>query len=168
MVKGLHQRIAKDSGRNLRRALLMYEAVHAQKYASPSLSPKRKIKIKLLIIASSEKVTDSTPIPPADWEALIAQVAKEIMEEHSPARILQVRSKLYDLLTHCIPPTTILRTLTFKLLPMIDDPLKGEVIQWSAFYEHRIKTGTKVIFHLEAFVAKFMRVYEMYLMSMDM
>lgn len=116
----------------------------------------------------SEKVTDSTPIPPADWEALIGQIAKEIMDEHTPARILQVRSKLYDLLTHCIPPTTILKTLTFKLLAMIDDGLKGDVIKWSAFYEHRIKTGTKVIFHLEAFVAKFMRIFEMYLMSMDM
>lgn len=31
VVKGLHQRIAEESGRNLRRALLMYEAVHAQK-----------------------------------------------------------------------------------------------------------------------------------------
>ncbi|KAK0766954.1 hypothetical protein N5P37_000684, partial [Trichoderma harzianum] len=146
VVKGLHQRIAEESGRNLRRALLMYEAVHAQ----------------------NEKVTDSTPIPPADWEALVGQIAKEIIEEHTPARILQVRAKLYDLLTHCIPPTTILKTLTFKLLGLIDDGLKGEVIKWSAFYEHRIKTGTKVIFHLEAFVAKFMRILEMYLMSMDM
>jgi replication factor C subunit 3/5 len=32
-VPSLNERIAKDSGRNLRRALLMYEAVHAQKYA---------------------------------------------------------------------------------------------------------------------------------------
>lgn len=31
VVNGLHQRIAEESGRNLRRALLMYEAVHAQK-----------------------------------------------------------------------------------------------------------------------------------------
>ncbi|KAJ4137843.1 Replication factor C (RF-C) subunit [Fusarium equiseti] len=146
VVQGLHQRIAEESGRNLRRALLMYEAVHAQ----------------------NEKVTDSTPIPPADWEALIGQIAKEIYEEHTPARILQVRSKLYDLLTHCIPPTTILKTLAFKLIALVDDGLKGEVIQWAAFYEHRIKTGTKVIFHLEAFVAKFMRIVEMYLMSMDM
>ncbi|CVK84073.1 probable replication factor C 38K chain [Fusarium mangiferae] len=146
VVEGLHKRIAEESGRNLRRALLMYEAVHAQ----------------------NEKVTDSTAIPPADWEALIGQIAKEILEEHSPARILQVRSKLYDLLTHCIPPTTILKTLAFKLIALIDDGLKGEVIQWAAFYEHRIKTGTKVIFHLEAFVAKFMRIVEMYLMSMDM
>lgn len=116
----------------------------------------------------SEKVTDSTPIPPPDWEMLIGQIAREIMEEHTPARILQVRAKLYDLLTHCIPPTTILRTLTFKLIPLIDDDLKADVIKWSAFYEHRIKTGTKVIFHLEAFVAKFMRILEMYLMSMDL
>lgn len=116
----------------------------------------------------SEKVTDETAIPPPDWEALIGQIAKEIMDEHSPARILQVRSKLYDLLTHCIPPTTILKTLTFKLLSQIDDDLKWEVVKWSAFYEHRIRTGTKVIFHLEAFVAKFMRIFEMYLMTMEM
>ncbi|TLD33142.1 hypothetical protein PspLS_00857 [Pyricularia sp. CBS 133598] len=141
----LHERIAKESGRNLRRALLMLETVHAQ----------------------NEKVEDNTPIPPPDWEALIGQIAKEIMEEHTPARILQVRAKLYDLLTHCIPPTTILKTLTFKLIPLIDDDLKVEVIKWSAFYEHRIKMGTKVIFHLEAFVAKFMRILEMYLMGMD-
>ena len=31
-AEGLNKRIAKDSGRNLRRALLMFEAVHAQKY----------------------------------------------------------------------------------------------------------------------------------------
>lgn len=34
ICKGLNERIAKESKRNLRRALLMYEAVHAQKYAT--------------------------------------------------------------------------------------------------------------------------------------
>jgi replication factor C subunit 3/5 len=111
-------------------------------------------------------VTDDTPIPPPDWEALIDQIAKQIMAEHTPKRILEVRAQLYDLLTHCIPATVILKTLTFKLVTMIDDNLKAEVIKWSAFYEHRIKTGSKVIFHLEAFVAKFMRILEMYLMGM--
>ena len=116
----------------------------------------------------SEKITDSTPIPPPDWEALITQIAREIIDDRSPARILEVRAKLYDLLTHCIPPTTILKTLTFKLIPLIDDDLKAEIIRWSAFYEHRIRMGSKVIFHLEAFVAKFMRVYETYLMTMEL
>ncbi|EPE30425.1 P-loop containing nucleoside triphosphate hydrolase [Glarea lozoyensis ATCC 20868] len=138
VARELEMRIARESGRNLRRALLMYEAVHAQ----------------------NEKVTNTTPIPPPDWEALLSVIAAEICAEHSPARILQVRAKLYDLLTHCIPPTTILKVLTFKLIPMVDDKLKAEIIRWSAFYEHRVRMGTKVIFHLEAFVAKFMRVVE--------
>lgn len=37
-----------------------------------------------------------------------------------------------------------------------------EIVKWSAFYEHRIRMGNKVIFHLEAFVAKVMRMYEGY------
>jgi replication factor C subunit 3/5 len=37
-VESLNQRIAKDSGRNLRKALLMFEAVHAQKYDSSVFS----------------------------------------------------------------------------------------------------------------------------------
>jgi len=119
------------------------------------------------IHAQNEQVTDDTPIPPPDWEALISVIADEIMAERSPARILQVRARLYDLLTHCIPPTTILKTLTFKLVAKIDDDLKPEVIKWSAFYEHRLKLGSKVIFHLEGFVAKFMRILESYLMGID-
>lgn len=109
----------------------------------------------------SDQITEKTPIPPPDWEALIEVIAKEMIEERSPARILQVRAKLYDLLTHCIPATTILKvcdsydidrkghladpfvqTLTFKLMPKIDDVLKADVVKWSAFYEHRIRNGS--------------------------
>ncbi|KAL4893077.1 cytochrome c oxidase assembly protein CtaG/Cox11-domain-containing protein [Aspergillus ambiguus] len=143
VAPGLNKRIAQESGRNLRRALLMFEAIYAQ----------------------NEKVTDSTTIPPPDWEALIQLMAHEILAERSPARLLQTRARLYDLLTHCIPPTTILKTLTFKLIERVDDALKPEVIRWSAFYEHRVKQGSKVIFHLEAFVAKFMRTYERSVLS---
>jgi replication factor C subunit 3/5 len=61
----------------------------------------------------SDQITGKTPIPPPDWEALIEVIAKEMIEERSPARILQVRAKLYDLLTHCIPATTILKVCGF-------------------------------------------------------
>jgi replication factor C subunit 3/5 len=40
-AEGLNRRIAKESGRNLRRALLMFEAVHAQKYSSSITTPRR-------------------------------------------------------------------------------------------------------------------------------
>jgi replication factor C subunit 3/5 len=144
-IPKLNERIAHESGRNLRRALLMYEAVYAQ----------------------NPEPSEKTPIPPPDWEALIAQVAQDIIAERTPQRILEVRAKLYDLLTHCIPATMILKTLCWKLVERVDDVLKAEVVKWASFYEHRIKLGSKVIFHLEAFVAKFMRVFEMYLMGMD-
>jgi replication factor C subunit 3/5 len=115
-----------------------------------------------LLISHSEKITDTTHIPPPDWEALIEQIARQIVEERSPQRLLQVRASLYDLLSHCIDSTTIIKTLTWKLIPKTDDALKPEVIKWAAFYEHRCKMGAKQIFHLEAFVAKYMRLYERY------
>ncbi|KAF2415413.1 putative DNA replication factor C subunit Rfc5 [Tothia fuscella] len=144
-VEGLNKRIAKESGRNLRKALLMFEAVYAQ----------------------NDNINERTPIPPPDWEALIAQIADEIIAERTPARLLQVRAKYYDLLSHCIPATMVLKTLTFKLIVKVDDELKGEVVKWSAYYEHRIRMGSKVIFHLEAFTAKFMGIYERHLMGME-
>lgn len=141
--EALAERIAKESNRNLRRALLMFEAVYAQ----------------------NEVVTAQTPIPPPDYEALIHQIADELLADHTPQRILAVRAKFYDLLTHCIPATVILKLLTFRLIAKVDDTLKAEVIKWSAFYEHRIHLGSKVIFHLEAFVAKFLRILESFLMG---
>ncbi|PQE24499.1 Replication factor C subunit 5 protein [Rutstroemia sp. NJR-2017a WRK4] len=76
--KGFLERVAKESGRNLRRALLMYESAQAQ----------------------NETITDSTIIPPPDWEALLATIAHSMTVEHTPAQILKIRSQLYDLLTH--------------------------------------------------------------------
>jgi replication factor C subunit 3/5 len=146
-IPALNARIASESGRNLRKALLMLEAVYAQ-YPDPS---------------------EKTPLPPPDWELLIEQIAKDIVRERSPAMILATRAKLYDLLSHCIPATMILKTLTWKLCaaPEVDDSLKAEIVKWASFYEHRVRLGSKVIFHLEAFVAKFMRVFEGYLVGMD-
>lgn len=37
-------------------------------------------------ITISEIVKDDTPIPPPDYEALITQIADEILAEHTPAR----------------------------------------------------------------------------------
>ncbi|KAK4455110.1 P-loop containing nucleoside triphosphate hydrolase protein [Podospora aff. communis PSN243] len=146
VLPGLNKRIAEESKRNLRRALLMFEAVHAQ----------------------NEKVSDSTPIPPPDWEVLLGTMANDIVNDRTPTRILAVRAQLYDLLTHCIPATNIIKTLAFKLVELVDDELKGEVIMFAATYEGRIKEGTKMIFHLEAFVVKIMKMIEEHLMSVDM
>lgn len=49
------------------------------------------------------------PIEKADWEEFILQLAKEIAEEQSPKKLMAVRAKLYELLSHCIPPELIIR-----------------------------------------------------------
>ena len=72
---------------------------------------------------------------------------------------------LYDLLTNCIPSDVIMRVLVRELNKAVDEPLKHEVVHLAAFYEHRICTGSKEIFHLEAFCAKLMSIYKQWLIA---
>ena len=46
-----------------------------------------------------------------------------------------------------------------ELIKNCDGELKTEVTQWAAHYEHRLNKGSKAIYHLEAFVAKFMSIH---------
>lgn len=136
-------RVAEVSGRNLRRAILILEACKAQSYP----------------------FHDDQEITVTDWEAYIIGTAQDIIKEQSPQRLLRVRAKLYELLTNCIPADTIIKSLTAELLRKCDDNLKIQVCHWAAFYEHRLQCGDKEIYHLEAFVAKFMQLYKTWLVS---
>mgnify|MGYP003924278333 FL=1 len=138
---------AKGCGRNMRRALLMLEAWRVQSNGGQT--------------TGGEAIVMKT-----DWEQYIASLAKDIVNEQSPAKLLVAREKLYELLTNCIPPDVILRTLTMELTSNLDDSLKAEVIGWAAHYDHRLCQGSKDIFHLEAFVAKFMQIYKNYLTAL--
>ena len=137
---------AKHSKRNLRRAILALEACHVQSYP----------------------FTGDQAIEAPDWESYVIAIAHDISREQSPQRLLATREKLYELLTKCIPADVILKTLTRELLKNLDDELKTEVLHWAAFYEHRLQCGSKEIFHLEAFVAKFMALYKRFVISMFM
>ena len=48
---------------------------------------------------------------------------------------------------------------TSVTVQVCDGELKTELCQIAAFYEHRLQKGNKAIYHLEAFVAKFMAMY---------
>ena len=50
-----------------------------------------------------------------------------------------------------------------NLISNCDGELKTEVVQAAACYEHRLQLGQKAIYHLEAFVAKFMAIYKRFL-----
>ena len=140
----LAMRISQNSDKNIRRALLMLEACKVQH--SP-LAPEQTVVLP-------------------DWELYVARISREIMQDQSPNKLLQIRDMLYELLTNCIPADVIIRTLTRELCKSLDDSLKHELVHWAAYYEHRICLGSKEIFHLEAFVAKFMASYKKWLTAM--
>lgn len=72
---------------NLRKALLVLEAMRMQR---PDLQG---------------NVDFARP----DWEIYCGKVADSILQEQSPQRLLEVRAKLYELLSHCIPPAVVLK-----------------------------------------------------------
>jgi replication factor C subunit 3/5 len=85
-------------------------------------------------------------------------VADLILQEQSPKRLMDVRGKVYELLSHCIPATVVLRvsvsvssaknansarflrcplerqTVTDRLVEKVDDELKPQIIHWASHY----------------------------------
>ncbi|KAI8928720.1 P-loop containing nucleoside triphosphate hydrolase protein [Entophlyctis helioformis] len=139
----LAARIAVESDGNLRKAILMLEAAKVQQYP----------------------FNDAQLLPKTDWELYIQQIARSILSEQTPKALIDIRGKLYTLLSNCIPPEVIIKTLAFEILKNVDGELKRDIVGHAADYEHRMRLGTKAIFHLEAFVAKTMSVYGNYLIE---
>ncbi|RKO87462.1 putative subunit of DNA replication factor C (RF-C) [Blyttiomyces helicus] len=144
----LARRIADFAGGNLRKAVLSLEALHVQ---NGNRSP----------------LTSDLEPTLTDWEVFIRDLATLILGEQTPARLAMVRGKLYELLTHCIPASIVLKTLAFELIRNVDGQLKPAIVADAAEFEHRLRIGSKAIFHLEAFVARFMSVYKGYLIEVS-
>lgn len=134
----LAARVASRSGRNLRKALLSLEACKAAQHP----------------------LTADQAVRVSDWEYYVDDMARLLLEEQSPARLLLLRNKTYELLSNCIPPELVMRTLVFALLRRTDDQIKAEIVQYAADMDHRLRTGSKPIFHIEAFMCKFAAVYK--------
>ena len=110
-----------------------------------------------LQLESGRNIQDLAP----EWIKYISDLCDSILQSNlTPDLMKTIRNNLYELLIHSIPPTVILQHLLSGLLPKIDDALMDPVCQSAAIYEERLKTGTKAIFHLEAFVAKFIVLYK--------
>lgn len=94
-------------------------------------------------------------------------MARAVIAEQSPRKLGEVRNKIYDLLAHCIPPDMIMESLTRALLKGVgnEPDLQIEILNVAALYEHRMLNGSKAIFHIEAFLAKFMAIYKRHLIA---
>ena len=138
---GLSNRIVEASKRNLRRAIMMFQTCYL----------------------SQVRLADDTQIVLPDWERHLREVVMNVLEEQSPTRLKIVRSKLYEVLASCIPPTTIMNTLTKEMLSKVDDELKYEISRHAAMYELQMQQGQKAIVHLEAFLARSMSMFKQHL-----
>ena len=100
-------KIVEDSGGNLRKAILVLEALKMQSYVFLFFIETPDSIQQILV--SRPDLTGSLTIAKPDWEVYCHKVADLIVAEQSPARVMEVRSKFYELLSHCIPPTVILK-----------------------------------------------------------
>eukprot|EP01060_Flectonema_neradi_P007128 TRINITY_DN14951_c0_g1_i1.p1 TRINITY_DN14951_c0_g1~~TRINITY_DN14951_c0_g1_i1.p1 ORF type:complete len:355 (+),score=74.30 TRINITY_DN14951_c0_g1_i1:52-1116(+) len=133
--------IAQQCEGNMRRSLLVLEAT---KVHNPSL----------------ENVVE--PIQP-EWNRFLKEIAQEILEQQSPKRIWEVRGKLYELLSNCIPPEVVLEELANNLMRLVDTSTQIKTANIAAHFEHNLRLGSKPIVHLEAFVCEFMAMYKNHL-----
>jgi replication factor C subunit 3/5 len=99
-------------------------------------------------------MTGDLKIAKPDWESYCQKVADLIVAEQSPARVIEVRTKLYELLSHCIPPTVVLKaclcfhssyskliytiyqTIAERVTDKVDEAIKSDIMHWAAFYVH--------------------------------
>lgn len=128
--------IAQESQGNLRKTLLMFEA---------------------MALSNEMQLKRSTPVIKPDWESVILKLATKIQREKSVGCLVECRAVLYDLLAHCIPPRTVLQELTFALLQNCNtEKTKIAVLQTSSTFDERLSLGNKPIYHLEGFIARAM------------
>jgi len=139
------RQIAVRSRRNLRRALLMLQVSATE--------------CNKLVLGASTESKDAR-IKTAPWQLFVEELARLVVEEQSPQRLLLARQKLYELLSNCIPPDTVFERLTVALMENVDDSLRKDIAKWAAYHEHRMQTGSKPVIHLEAFLARFMHLYK--------
>lgn len=95
--------LARISHGNLRRALLSLEALHVQDPSWKSIPQTHS-----LLTGSKQSKSDIDTVPRPDWEKYAGQTADKILAEQSPEKLLEVRTMLYELLVHCIPPSMVL------------------------------------------------------------
>jgi replication factor C subunit 3/5 len=93
------------------------------------------------------------------WEDGVDWIVSAMIQEQTPRKLLEVRNKLYDLLSLCIPADAILSKITRKLLQRVPEILLSEVISAAAECSHLLRLGSKDIFHLEYFCVQFMAMY---------
>jgi len=139
----------------------VYECTDKQKNNIAKLADRNMRKALLLSeVCKVKGLRDENP-PEYDWETYLKETARKIIEQQSPNQVLVVRTRLYELLVRLIPPNVIFRQLFYHLnKACAESQMKARLAKVAAEFEHRCNLGSKPIYHLEAFVTRFMADYK--------
>ncbi|KAI1305931.1 Replication factor C subunit 3 [Halotydeus destructor] len=127
--------IAKNCDRNLRRALLMAETM---------------------------KATSSKRILQPQWLSFTQKMADKILKNLTPKGLEEARIDYFELQAHLIPPELIFRHLLDSLIVKLKPAMQMKTIKLAAYFEHKMRLGSKAVIHFEAFVAHFMCALKAY------
>lgn len=141
-IKAFLEKVSINSNRNLRKALLSFETLAMQN-------------------ETIQVANNNLAILNLDWEVIIRNLAKSISTSRNVATLAKIRVIFYELLSHCIPPRIILKSLLFELLELFkNEKVIRELTDLASKFDERLSLGQKSIFHLEGFVAKAMVAIE--------
>jgi replication factor C subunit 3/5 len=136
-------RIVAQPDINTRRALLQLESVavcHGAVNINPAVGPEV-----------------------ADWEVACRDIAVKLTQRQTVDQLVVVRKLFQTLLAHAVPQDVVLRRVVIDILNIADDEIAPKICGAAAKCDARMAKGSKAIFHLEAFAARFMQIYSEYL-----
>lgn len=137
------ERVVTQPERNTRRAILQLEAMR--------------------VCSGSHKIGNDAQLERADWEGACREIAVKMTQRQTVDQLLEVRKLIQAILAHAVPEDIVLRRVVQDILSIADDEIAPKICAAAAIFDARLSRGTRAIFHLEAFAARFMQIYSEYL-----
>lgn len=145
MPRPVLERIADHPDINTRRAILQLES--------------------LVVCYGAVNINPAVAPNLSDWENACREIACKMTQRQSVDQLVAVRKLLQVLLAHAVPEDVVLRRIVVDILSIVDDEIAPSICTAAAKFDERMAKGSKPIFHLEAFAARFMQIYASYLAS---
>lgn len=141
------------------------DAVLGRIVAQPDMNTRRAILQLEAVVVCHGPVGMNAAVTPqlSDWEVACREIAVKLTERQTVDQLVVARKLFQILLAHAVPHDVVLRRVVTEILSIADDEIAPSVCGAAAKFDARRAKGSKPIFHLEAFAARFMQIYSEYL-----
>ncbi len=130
-------------------------AKYSQRNLNLAINSLQYICINSPQLLSNNEVIDFKKI--IDIDRHLCDILEILIGKKTPKIILVLRTKIFDLLVHCVEPIDILKKLFHLIFDYleeknVDEQSKYQLVQILSKYETTLKQGSKPIYHLEGFI----------------